>query len=286
MSLVKFILLLLFALLLVATGIAVVSSIKIDAANKQIIEELWHKTGDETVITYQPEQLKGLPPPVQRYLQKVLPVGMPRAQHILLEQHGIFNTGNVSPQWMPLKATSHIATMPPGMIWEARLSLLPPLNIRVIDHYLHGRGALSGTILGVIPMIDAPPSPELDQGELITWLAEAVWYPTALLPQKGLTWDPIDQHSARATIDDGYNSVSLVFRFNNLDEVTSVHTDARARLVKGSYQMTPWSCHFRKYVKMGGALVPQEGEVVWHLPHRDLPYMRVRIDSLEINPER
>jgi hypothetical protein len=285
MNVLKFLFLLLFALLLVAVGITVVSSTQLDAANRQLVEDVWQGAGDSEAATYQPKQLKGLPASVQRYLQKVLTPGMPLVRRLRLQQHGTFNIGNDEPQWLPLKATSHITTTPPGMVWEARLSIAPPLHIRVVDYYLRGRGGLSGTLLGAIPVVDATPAPELDQGELMSWLAEAVWYPSALLPGSGVSWEALDKQSARATIKDGDTSASLDFHFNNDDEVVRVSSEARAREVDGRYQMTPWSCHYRDYAMMSGVLVPREGEVVWHLPQGELPYMRARLDHLDYDPQ-
>jgi len=281
MSILKFLFLLLFALLLVAVGIAVVSSTKLDATNRQVAQEMQQGADAGAQATYQPGQLEGLPPPVQRYLQRVLPPDMPLVRRIRLQQHGIFNIGNEGPQWLPLKASSRVTTTPPGMMWEAHLSIAPPLYIRVVDYYLRGRGSLSGTVLGAIPVIEAPPSPDLDQGELMTWLAEAVWYPTALLPGKWVSWEALDQLNARATVDDGYTSASLDFHFNFRDEVVRVSSQARAREVDGGYQMNPWSCHYRDYARMSGVLVPREGEAVWQLPQGEQPYMRVRLDSVD-----
>ena len=62
--------------------------------------------------------------------------------------------------------------------------------------------------------------PELNSGALHRYLAEAVWYPTALLPQAGVQWSPIDEHSALATLTDNGETVSLEFRFNDAGEVT------------------------------------------------------------------
>jgi len=285
MSFIKFLILLLFALLLVASVIAFVSNAKLDQTNKQVVQALWQESNGTASATYRPEQLKALPPPVQRYLQKAIPEGLTIAQRITLKQHGIFKLNDNLSQWLPFEATAHITTTPPGMLWQARLSVAPPLRIRISSYYLNGRGAKSGTLLGAIPVIVSPASPELNRAEQMTWLAEAMWYPTALLPGNGVGWTAIDERSARATVDDGYSSATLVFHFNSRDEVTRVTSDGRPRLVNGSYQSTPWSVHYRDYTRMIGMLIPREGEAVWHLLQGDVPYMRARINRLELDPQ-
>jgi len=284
MSVLKFIVLLLFSLLVVATVMVVSNNTKLTSSNQQRVEALWRGASDAPAATFDPEQTADLPPVVKNYFLKVLPEGVPLVRRIRLEQHGTFNVGEEEPQWLPLQAIVHITTQPPGMIWQAHLSLAPPLYIRVIDSYHQGKGELSGSVLGTFSVIDATSTTELDQGELMTWLAEAVWYPTALLPGNGVSWEAIDKRRARATVDDGHNRISLDFHFNDSNEVVRVDTPARAREVDGRYELLPWSCHYREYEKMDGVLVPREGEAIWHLPSGEWPYLRARIDSLQYDP--
>lgn len=285
MTVLKFIVLLIFILLIAASAFVVYNDTKLSDSNKRLVNTLWQDTSANTTgSAFSQALVADLPAPVQGYLLKVLAEGVPPVHRIRLQQHGTFNIGKVKPQWLPFKATAHITTQPPGMVWLARLSIAPPLYIRVADHYLQGHGGLSGSVLGTLPMINATPASELEQGELMTWLAEAVWYPSALLPGNGVSWTPIDEHSAQATVDDGYSRVSLNFHFNDHNEVSSVDTKARAREVDGHYELLPWSCHYRAYEEMAGVLVPREGEVVWHLPTGEWPYMRARIDSLDYDP--
>ena len=57
-------------------------------------------------------------------------------------------------------------------------------------------------------------TPEVAQGELMRFLVEAVWYPTALLPSQGVQWEAVDDTSAKATLKDGATTLTLLFRFN------------------------------------------------------------------------
>ncbi len=97
------------------------------------------------------------------------------------------------------------------------------------------------------------------------YLAEAVWYPTALLPRAGLQWTPIDDRKALATLTDQGTSVALEFRFNAADEVSGVYAAGRYRKVGRRYQLTPWEGHFTRYQVRDGMRVPIEGEVGWYL---------------------
>jgi len=70
------------------------------------------------------------------------------------------------------------------------------------------------------------------------FLAEAVWYPTALLPSQGVHWEAIDDVSAKARLTDGAITVSLDFRFDGNGLVTGTRAAARHRMVNGKLVVT------------------------------------------------
>lgn len=108
-------------------------------------------------------------------------------------------------------------------------------------------------------------TPEMNSGSLHRFLAEAVWYPTALLPSSKLQWSPIDASSALATLTEGGISVSLEFRFAETGEVTGIYTPARWGTFSGGYEEHPWEGHFRNYEQRHGMWVPNEGDVGWYV---------------------
>jgi hypothetical protein len=87
-------------------------------------------------------------------------------------------------------------------------------------------------------------SPEINSGSLHRFLAEAVWYPWALLPSASLTWQPIDDSRAMATLAAGDTTVSLEFRFSPNGEVTDIYTPARWGKFDGRYAKAAWEGHF------------------------------------------
>ena len=56
--------------------------------------------------------------------------------------------------------------------------------VRVHDAYVAGDGLLHGAVLGLVSVVAVDNTTELARGELIRFFAEAVWYPTALLPSQ------------------------------------------------------------------------------------------------------
>jgi hypothetical protein len=101
----------------------------------------------------------------------------------------------------------------------------------------------------------------MNSGSLHRYLAEAVWYPTALLPSRTLKWTAIDATASLATLAYRDVSVSLEFRFAPTGEVTGIYTPARWGMFSGRYSQVPWEGHFRDYRDRDGVVVPTEGDV-------------------------
>ncbi|WP_400193128.1 DUF6920 family protein [Hymenobacter sp. B81] len=217
-----------------------------------------------------------LPGPVARYFRFAVRPGQPLLGRLRVREQGEFRTAPDQP-WASFTAEHHVQTSPPGFVWDASIYLMPVLPVRIRDSYLAGRGTMQGVVAGLIPVVNESGRPDLNEGSLLRYLAEAVWYPTALLPGRGVVWTPIDEHAALATLRDGTTTVSLQFYFNERGEVTRVYTPSRYRDVAGHGVPTPWGGSFRDYARIGGLMRPQAGEVSWFLPTGAFAYWRARL---------
>ncbi len=224
-----------------------------------------------------------LPAPVQRYFETVLDEGQSHVQSVRLRQHGEIRLGGSDAAWRSLDATQHVTISPPGFVWDATIDVLPLLPARVIDMYRCGEGTLEARLRSAFPVADAGPSPDMNSGELVRYLAEAVWYPTALLPANGVEWDGLDGRSCMATLEHEDVSVSVVFHFDENDEIASVTTE-RYRQEDDSY--APWTGYFRDYEPRNGMRVPTTASVEWNLPDGDLQYWRASIDEIDVAFQR
>jgi hypothetical protein len=219
-------------------------------------------------------ELEGLPPPVQRFFRAVLTDGQPLVAALSVDQAGTINMSASGQQWKPFTARQRIVTRRPGFDWDARIMMLPGVPVHIHDAYVAGVGTLHGEVLGLLPVADVPNSPDLARGELMRFLAEAAWYPTALLPSQGVRWEAVDEQSARATLSDGAISVTMTFRFHPEGPIDTVRAESRGRMVAGKTTTLPWQGRFWDYAEREGMRVPLQGEVAWDLPQGLATYWR------------
>ncbi|MBU1106834.1 MAG: hypothetical protein KKB51_09225 [Candidatus Riflebacteria bacterium] len=229
---------------------------------------------------YSPNELNGLPAPVQRYFRAVLKDGQPMVAAVSVGHVGTFNMSETGEQWKPFTSTQRVITQRPGFDWEGRIKMMPGLTVRVHDADITGEGILHASLFGLVPLVNLRGTPEIAEGELMRFFAEAAWYPTALLPSQGVRWEEVDDASARATLTEGEITLTMLFRFNENNLIESVRAEARGRTVAGAVIPTPWEGRWNNYELRDGMRVPVEGEVAWILPEGAKPYWRGRITKL------
>lgn len=278
---IKLILATVLALALVIAAVFAYGPYRWRAKTETLREELQAHESTTPGDRYDPAQLENLPPPVERYLRKVLDPGQRPLRSVRIRHRGEFNMAESGENWAPFTSRQWTIIDRPGFLWDARIRMLPGVPVHVHDGYVGGRGILEARLLGLIPVAGQEASPELAQGELMRHLAESPWYPTALLPGKRIEWEAIDDRSARATVQDGETSVTCTFHFGEDELVDRIRSEGRYRNVDGESVRTPWEGRFWAYEQRRGILVPTEGEVTWLLPEGRLPYWRASITELE-----
>lgn len=225
------------------------------------------------------KEIEGLPAPVHRYFRTVLDEGQPVIAGVQVRHEGTFNMSETAEQWKPFTSEQWVVTHRPGFVWNGRVAVLPGFTARVHDAYVAGEGVLHVSLLGLVSVADLRGGGDLAIGELMRYFAEATWYPTALMPSQGVSWEAADDRSAYGTLTDGHLAVTLLFTFNDQGLIDTVEAESRGRMVKGEVVPTPWRGRFWNYEEREGMLVPMDGEVAWLLPDGEKPYWRGHITS-------
>jgi hypothetical protein len=257
----------------------IVAARRWDAATAAVVRDLYCS---RTNALSQPlsAELADLPAPVQRYLRAILGPSPASVRVARIEHEGEFLLKPPN-DWRAFRSQQFVAVQAPGFVWDARISMLPMLSVRVRDALVNGRGSILGKVAGLITVVDVKDTSDTASGALHRYLAEATWVPTALLPSAGVHWSAIDDSTARATLGTGATTVWLDFHFGADGMVQRVYTPARARDVGGRAIPTPWEGRFTRYESRDGFLIPIEAEVAWLLPSGRQTYWRGRIITVE-----
>lgn len=141
------------------------------------VSEILKQSRQGAIFDITEEHLLDLPEPVHRYLLSVGIVGKRNIRTVRLKQKGFLRRGQ---RWLPFTAEQCFGTTPRGFVWQARVKVLPLLSISVTDMFADGHGTLQAKLLSLVKVAEAIGS-EADQGELLRYLGEIAWFPTAWL---------------------------------------------------------------------------------------------------------
>lgn len=225
------------------------------------------------------EHLLGLPDAVQRYLRTAGAVGQEDIRTVHLRQRGSLRMKE-GQRWLPLTAEQYFTTNLPGFVWHARVRLFPLLSISVTDKFVGGHGRLRAKLLSLITLADAT-GPHVDEGELLRFLAEIIWFPTAWLSHS-IEWKTIDAHSAEAILQHAGLKVTATVHLND-DGLPIEITAERYREEGGKFVLRPWRGWVGNYQKADGLLVPMSVEVSWRLESGHFTCFRAEITEIEYN---
>lgn len=287
---------------------------------KELMKKVMHaeipkmKLNDSQALNYH-QRFQALPLAIQRYLHKTLflledndrgtdyvmftPIS-------LIKSIRCKQTGNifVNSKWVPFESEQVSCGSPidPGFVWSSQCAMFPNIpflnSIKIFarDSYVNGHGKLNVNIMGTIPIVRLS-GPSANAAELMRWLAEVAFYPTAFFPHDGARINykkesrqmegPWPHHYGsfiRATLQslqEKDDDVEVEFCFDEQGLMTAVRAYRMEDQNKGDVILMPWECRLKNYVTMDGLIIPTEAEVgYWHGKKFDL-YFKAKYHDFE-----
>ncbi|MPW25459.1 hypothetical protein GC105_06630 [Alkalibaculum sp. M08DMB] len=230
---------------------------QIKKETKNFLQEI----SDQSSIPIGQNQLKQLPLPVKKWLNLTRCLDQEPISSMFISQVGVLRT-KPDGKWMPFEAVQYSGIDRPSFIWKSEIEAIQGVTIYGRDLYMNQEADMLIKLIGIFT-IGSGSGPELVQGSLVRYLAEIVWYPrVALSPY--ITWDVIDDHSAKATIIYGDVSASGIFYFKDNGEPERFVAQ-RYMENGGEYSLEEWSVYMDQYKEVQGILIPTHGDIYWNL---------------------
>ena len=219
-----------------------------------------------------------MPELVRTYLARSLPPGVAVPAIVRVEQTGEM-WKKPGARVIPFRATEYFAVDRVAFSWRARFPILGPLGLTVVDEFADGSGRLCVSLLGV--PLQTENGPETAVGEAMRYLAELAWAPQAIVANRELEWQEIDDESVEVAYRVGATRVAVRWHFNEDGDVVGA-TGMRPFLIGKTSVQLPWGGEFGAYATFHGIRVPISAEVWWDLPEGRFVYWRGRLTGLEL----
>ncbi len=269
MKLKKLMLYIIILIVLIAT-ILIVGKINLSIRFNKQVKQLFADSKNISDKKYEYSQIESLPEPVQRYFRYVLKEGQPYISSVRIIHEGQFKT-DLKKDWVKITGEEYFTTEKPGFIWKGNTA-----TFTARDMYLEHKGRLVVSLFSLVNVVNVQ-GEQYNQGELLRWLGESVWFPTNLLPNENLKWTPIDNQSAK--INFNYEGLYLFFivTFNKKGEITQMQT----KRYMDEKNLETWIIKPSDYKTINGVLIPTKAEVAWRLNGVDYSYAKFNIIKIE-----
>ena len=223
--------------------------------------------------------VNNLPGPVSNWLIQSGAFFKEPTHFVHLQQQGVMRT-TPTESWLPLKAEQYFTVDKPAFIWNAKVKAAGPLYIVARDKYENGKGNMLIRFLSLVSMSNAK-GKEIDQGSLVRFLAEIIWFPSAAL-NPYIKWKAVNSQSAIAVMS--YNGVTAqgLFTFNDRGEVMAFDSE-RYMENKDNYTLEPWHITNLKFEERNGIRIPVESEITWKLKEGDFTWCKLQVTDIEYN---
>lgn len=264
--------LIILIILLALYAVFLIGKKRIERQVGATINELQASCADLSAKKYREEQISDLPEPVQRYFKYALEDGQSYIGSVVLKHNGQFKTA-LDKEWINIEGEQFFSADEPGFLWKGETALFS-----VRDQYVAGRGKITVTLLNLFRVVEGE-GPEYDQGELLRWLGESVWYPTNLLPRPGLSWSPINDNSAELSFNYHEQVLSYKISFGANGEIVQLET----KRYMGDEGLYTWIGRVSNYKKINGMKIPMWIEAYWLLDDGEHCYARFNVKEIKHN---
>jgi hypothetical protein len=242
------------------------------------VAQVWQALQIQTISPdrFTPNMVADQPEPVRRYFLHAIAPGTPLANSVYLPMQGMMR---LSPDqdWMPVQAEELISRQ--GFVWKA-VAGKGIFQMRGADYYTQNDGEMRFSLLGLIPLVQAR-NPDVMRSAIGRWAGEFFWLPSALLPQRGVSWRVLDQNTIQASLKADGVPITLTFVI-----------DGDGRLLQASvmrwgdqtedkqYAEIPFGGYFQAEQTFDGYTIPtQMGAGWWIGSDRYFEFFRMRIET-------
>ena len=238
-------------------------------------------TGEKRMLTE--DIVHTLPEVVQQWLKRSNVIGKEIIQTVCLEQTGEMC---ITPdgKWIPFSARQWFTTESPGFIWIADVKTAPGIYLKGRDKYVDGQGHMLIKLLSLFTVADAK-GRETDQGAMLRYLAEIIWFPSAAVSDY-IEWEQINTVTAKATITFGGITASGIFNFDTNYDLISFEA-RRYYSRKDTATLEDWLIQTEQdgYREFDGVRIPAKGSVTWKLEEGDYTWLKLEINEIQYNKQ-
>ncbi len=234
---------------------------------------------DTTLVSEQ--DVRHLPPPVQKYLSYVGAIGKPRVHNFRAVFKGTMKRA-IDAGWMEISAQQYDFFDDPARLFYIR-SAVVGIPFEGLHAYVGDSATMQIKVASLVQVVDAK-GEQMTRGETVTLFNDLCVLAPAALIDSAIEWEPVDSLRAKATYYNKGYTISAELTFDEQGALTNFISNDRFLSSDGkTYLRYPWSTPVRDYREFDGRKVPSNAEAVWHRPEGDYVYAKYDLVDIRYN---
>lgn len=225
----------------------------------------------------QEQDLQHLPIPVQRYLRYVGVLNKPKVKNVYIVFKGQMR--EKGKDWFPIQSEQYN-----GFEQYTRLFFMKGkmfgLTVPGYHVYQNQSASMRIKLFGLFPIASVQ-GQELFTAETVTIFNEMCLLAPATLIDSRISWEAIDDSSARATFTNQGVGIQATLYFNELGQLVNFVSDDRYAV--SDMQRYRFSTPLADYKNFNGFKLMSFGEAVWHYPDGEFVYGKFELQEIVYN---
>lgn len=226
-----------------------------------------------------PADSVALPESVRKYLSFALSDTVSEIRFVRVKENALYKM-NLSSGWKKAKGEEYFVPGINAFLRHSGITYMMFVPVSAKELYFRNRSESVYKYFSCIPYRKME-GREAAQTELAGFLLSTVLFPAALMPGRNVRWESSDSLSARAILTDNGITVSALFSFNEVGEVTSIKTDDMYFNWEGDLRKVTHITDLTGYKDFSGVSIPTRIDASWQLGRNKFTYLKTYITEAD-----
>jgi hypothetical protein len=232
--------------------------------------------------TVSESEIRELPESVQKWLKISGVVGREKIQSVWLKQNVRMKMKPGQKNWNDAVAEQYFTIRNPAFIWKVKMNMFSFISIAGRDKFEKGKGEMMIKMFSLFNLVNEK-GLRMDEGTMQRFLGEIVWFPSAALSPH-IQWEPIDNYSAKATMNYRGTKGSGTFTFNEKGDFIKYST-MRYKGNSTDSKRYEWVINANERTEFNGITIPAKMDATWVLDEGNWKWLEIEILDIKYNLE-
>lgn len=226
------------------------------------------------------QTIENLPYPVQNWLRNSGVIGTEKVNSVWLKQSAKMKMKPEQEEWNNALAEQFFTVDEPAFVWKVKMQMSPFIEITGRDKFVDGKGQMLIKLFSLFNIVNEK-GEKMDEGTLQRYLAETVWFPSAVASPY-IKWETIDSLSAKATMNYKGVTGSGTFYFNEKGDFIKFSC-LRFKGNEPDAKRYEWVITVDEHAIKNRIKIPVKMKASWQLENELWTWLEVNVVDIQYN---